>query len=230
MSTIENRYEVDDHKATITLNRPDALNALSPAHDRRVARRLRRGRERRQRLDPHRHRHRPRVLHRRRRQGDPRGRQGDLRAAVPVHLRPVGGAAGGHAAVPQDGQAGAGRHQRIVLRRRAGLGHHRRHRDRVGQGDVLRSARQHRPGGRARDGAAGPGAPPQHRTAHGADGQARADERAARLRARHDQRGRRARPASRTRPRDRRHRELECAAGRAGHPAGHPQDTRPAAA
>lgn len=23
-------YEVDDHRATITLNRPDALNALSP--------------------------------------------------------------------------------------------------------------------------------------------------------------------------------------------------------
>jgi len=25
------KYEVDGHKATITLNRPDALNALSPA-------------------------------------------------------------------------------------------------------------------------------------------------------------------------------------------------------
>ena len=24
------KYEVDEHKATITLNRPDALNALSP--------------------------------------------------------------------------------------------------------------------------------------------------------------------------------------------------------
>ena len=60
-------YEVDGHKATITLNRPDALNALSPAHDHRAARRLRRGRDRRRRLDAHRHRHRPRVLHRRRR-------------------------------------------------------------------------------------------------------------------------------------------------------------------
>ena len=118
----------------------------------------------------------------------------------------------------------------IVLRRRPGLGHHRRHRHRLRQGHVLRPARQHRPGRRARDGAAGPGAAPQHRAAHGADGQARTDERGARLRTRHDQRGRRARQAPRTRPRDRRHRELECAAGRAGHPAGHPQDPRPAAA
>ena len=35
---------------------------------------------------------------------------------------------------------------------------------------------------------------------------------------------------ARTRPRDRRHRELECAAGGSGHSAGHPQDAGPAAA
>ena len=36
--------------------------------------------------------------------------------------------------------------------------------------------------------------------------------------------------AARTRARDRRHRELQCAAGSAGYPTGHPQDARPAAA
>jgi enoyl-CoA hydratase/carnithine racemase len=31
------KYEVDGHKATITLNRPDALNALSPGRSPRTA-------------------------------------------------------------------------------------------------------------------------------------------------------------------------------------------------
>ena len=45
-----------------------------------------------------------------------------------------------------------------------------------------------------------------------------------------DQRDRRARPAAGAGPRDRRHRQLQRAAGRAGHPAGHPQGPGPAAA
>ena len=49
-----------------------------------------------------------------------------------------------------------------LLRRRAGLGHHRRHRDRVGPGHLLRPARQHRAGVGPGDRAAGPGA--AHRT------------------------------------------------------------------
>ena len=49
-------------------------------------------------------------------------------------LRAVGSTAGGHAAVPHDDQAGPRRGQRPVLRRRARLGHHRRHRDRVRTG------------------------------------------------------------------------------------------------
>ncbi len=202
------KYEVDGHKATITLNRPDALNALSPLHDHRAARRLRRGRKRRRRLASHRHRRRPRVLHRCGRQADPRGRQGHQRAGLPVHLRPVGGAPGGHPAVSPDGQAGAGRDQRNLLRRGPRLGHHRRHRHRIRDGHVLRPARQHRPGRRPRDGPAGARAAPQRRAAHGADGQARADGRTARLRPRHDQRGRRARPPARACTRNRRHGEL----------------------
>ena len=139
-STFEDiTYEVDGHKATITLNRPDALNALSPhmitelrtAYDEAenddniwiiivtgTGRAFCTGAD---------------V------EGDSRRRQGDQRAAVPVDLRPVGGTAGGHAAVSPDGQTGAGRHQRNLLWRRAGLGHHRRHRHRLRQGDVLRS-------------------------------------------------------------------------------------------
>ena len=49
-------------------------------------------------------------------------------------LRAVGGAAGGHAAVPDDDQADPHRGQRAVLRRRPRPGHHRRHRDRVRTG------------------------------------------------------------------------------------------------
>ncbi len=124
-------YEVDGHKATITLNRPDALNALSPH----MITELRAayadaetdddvwllivtgtGRAFCTGADV---------------EADPRGRQGHQRAGLPVDLRPVGGAAGGHPAVPPDGQAGARRGQRPLLRRRPRLGDHRRHRHRV---------------------------------------------------------------------------------------------------
>ena len=72
--------------------------------------------------------------------------------------------------------------------------------------------------------------PRNSRAAHGVDGQARTDGRATRIRVGDDQRSRRARTPSRAGARDRRHRQLECAAGRSGHPAGHPQDAGPAAA
>ena len=124
-----------------------------------------------------RHRERACVLRRRRRQRDPRRRAGRLRRAVPLDVRAVGGAAGRHAAVPHDDQADPRRGQRPVLRRRARLGHHRRHRDRVGPGRVLRSAREHRPGVGARDGAARARAADQHRHADRAHGPPRAHER-----------------------------------------------------
>ena len=84
----------------------------------------------------------------------------------------------GDAAVPHDDQADPDRGQRAVLRRRARPGHDRRHRDRVGPGRVLRSAREHRAGLGPRDGAPRAGAADEHRHADGAHGQARADERA----------------------------------------------------
>ena len=141
-------YEVDGHKATITLNRPNALNALSPhmiselraAYDEAenddnvwllivtgTGRAFCTGADAKQIPED------GKVINER---------------PVPVHLRPVGGAPGGHSPVPQDGQTRAGGDQRHLLRRRPGLGHHRRHRHRVRQGDLLRSARQHRAGGR----------------------------------------------------------------------------------
>ena len=105
-------YEVDGHTATITLNRPDALNALSPH----MITELRAAYDEAENDDKvwlhHRHRHRPRLLHRRRRQRDSRRRQGDLRAAIPVDVRPMGGAAGGHATVSHHGQARADRRER----------------------------------------------------------------------------------------------------------------------
>ena len=162
---------------------------------------------------------------------DPRGRQGDLRTALPVHLRPVGGAAGGHAAVPADGQTGAHRHQRNVLRRRAGLGHHRRHRRSPPTrppSSIRTSASAWWPAARW---CGWPGccrATVALRMALMGKHERMSAQRAYELG--HDQRGRRARPTARTGPRDRRHRELECAAGGSGHPAGHPQDPGPAAA
>ena len=159
------RYEVADRIATITFDRPDQLNALSPGDDRRAARGLRPGRSRPRRLDPARHRQRARVLRRRRRQRDPRRRAGRLRRAVPLDLRAVGGAAGGHAAVPHDDEADPHRGQRAVLRRRARPRHDRRHRHRVRPRRVLRPAREHRPGVGPRDGAARARAADEHRHA-----------------------------------------------------------------
>ena len=212
-------YEVDGHTATITLNRPDALNALSPhmitelraAYDEAenddnvwllivtgTGRAFCTGADVK---------------------ADPRRRQGHLRAAVPVDLRPVGGAAGGHAAVSHDGQAGAGRDQRHLLRRRTRLGHHRRHRHRIRPGHVLRSARQHRPGRRARDGAAGARRCPATialRMALMGKHERMSAQRAYELG--HDQRGRRARPPAGAGPRDRRHRQLAMRRWRSGAP------------
>ena len=145
-------------------------------------------------------------------------------------LRPVGGAPGGHAAVPHDDQAGHHRRQRPLLRRRPRLGHHRRHRHRLGPGRVLRPAREHRPGVGPRDGPPRPGAADRHRHADRPHRAARAHERPAGLRPRPDLRGRRARPAPRAGPRDRRARQPQRAARRARHPPGHPQGPRPAAA
>ena len=178
------KYEVDGHTATITLNRPDALNALSPHMITEL-----------------------RAAYDEAENDDnvwilivtgtgrafctgadvseiPERRQGRQRAALPVHLRAVGGAAGGHAAVSAGWPSRCSRRSTDLLRRRPGLGDHRRHRHRVRQGHVLRSARQHRAGGRPRDGAPGPRAAAQRRAADGVDGQARADERPARLRPR----------------------------------------------
>ncbi len=61
------------------------------------------------------------------------------------------------------------------------------------QRDVLRSAREHRPGISTRGGAAGAGAADEHRDADGAHGPARADGRPARVSARAGLGGRRAR-------------------------------------
>ena len=174
------RYEVADRIATITFDRPDRLNALSPAMIRELRAGVRRGRSRPRRLDPARHRQRARVLRRRRRHRDPRRRPRRLRRAVPVDVRAVGSAAGGHAAVPHDDEADPHRGQRPVLRRRARLGHDRRHRHRVGPGRVLRSAREHRAGVGPRDGAARACAADEHRDALRAHRQARAHERATR--------------------------------------------------
>ena len=69
---------------------------------------------------------------------------------------------------------------------------------------VLRSARQHRPGVRPRDGAAGAGATAQRRDAGRAHGTPRAAQRPARVRPRPRHRGGRARRARRRAPRDRR--------------------------
>ena len=190
-------YEVEERTAVITFNRPDQLNAISPH----MAFELRRayaaaeadeevwtllitanGRA---------------FCSRRRRHRDPRRRPGHLRGAVPLDLSAVGGAAGGHAAVPHHDEADHHRGERLVLRRRARPRHLRRHRDRLGAGGVLRPAREHRAGVGPRDGAAGPGAADRHRHAGGPDRPSRAHERAAGLRARDDLRGGGARPPAR---------------------------------
>lgn len=88
-------YDVDGHTATITLNRPDALNALSPhminelraaydeaENDDDIWLMIVTGTGRAFCTGPT--------------SGDSRRRQGDLRTPLPVHLRPVGGAPGGH--------------------------------------------------------------------------------------------------------------------------------------
>src|SRR6202043_3795055 len=149
------KYEVDAHKATITLNRADALNALSPdmITELRAAYQEAEGDDNVWLL----------IVTGTGRAfctgadvkaipGDGKGHQ---RAAVPVHLRAMGGAAGGHTTFSDDGKTSAGGHQRRVLRSGAGLGHHSGHRHRIREGHVLRPARQHRAGRRARSGAPG---------------------------------------------------------------------------
>ena len=125
------KYEVDGHKATITLNRPDALNALSPH----MISELRAAYDEAENDDN------IWILI-----VTGTGRAfctGADVGEIPedgrvIYERPYlstydqwEAPAGGHPAVPQDGQARADRHQRIVLWRRAGLDHHRRHRHRL---------------------------------------------------------------------------------------------------
>ncbi len=139
-STFEDiKYEVDGHKATITLNRPNALNALSPhmitelrtAYDEAenddniwiiivtgTGRAFCTGAD---------------V------EADPRRRQGRSTSGRTCRPTTSGRPPGGHPAVPPDGQTHSGRDQRHLLWRRPGLGHHRRHRHRLRQGDLLRS-------------------------------------------------------------------------------------------
>src|SRR6476659_6856434 len=134
------KYEVDGHKATITLNRPDALNALSPH----MITELRTAYDEAENDDN------IWILI-----VTGTGRAfctGADVGEIPedgrvIYERPYLSTYDQWEA-PQDGQAGAGRDQRIVLWRRAGLDHHGRHRDRLRQGDVLRPTRQHRLGGR----------------------------------------------------------------------------------
>ena len=115
-------YEVSDRVATITLNRPEALNALSPAMigelrqayadaeaDDEVWLLLVTGTGR--------------AFCTGADVGEiPDDGRVDLRGAVPLDVPAVGGAAGGHAAVPHDDEADPGRRQRDLLRCRAWTG------------------------------------------------------------------------------------------------------------
>ena len=196
-------YEVEDRIATITFNRPDRLNAVSPE----MIRELRDAYAAAEAdedvwLDP-RHRHRTRVLRGRRRQRDPRRRPRDLRRALPLDVRAVGGAAGGtppfrtmtkpvltavnglccgaglDSVTTGDITIASDRAEFFDPHVSIGL---------VSGREMVRLARV---------------LPTEHRDAHGAHRQARADERAAGLRARPGLRGRRARPAARAGARDR---------------------------
>ena len=177
-------YEVDGHKATITLNRPDALNALTPH----MVTELRAAYDEAENDD---------NMWLLIVTGNGRAfcTGADVKE-IPedgkvINERPYLSTYDQWEA-PQEGTPPFRRmakpvlaaDQRNLLRRWTGLGDHRGHRDRLGQGHVLRSARQHRSGRRARDGAAGARPAPLGRAADGADGQARKDERRARLRAR----------------------------------------------
>ena len=121
-------YEVADRIATITFNRPDQLNAVSPQ----MVRELQQAYAAAE-ADPDVWisiitGSGSRVLRRRRRGRDPRRRPGHLRRALPHDLPAVGGPAGGDAALPHDDQADPDRGERALLRRRARPGHDGRHR------------------------------------------------------------------------------------------------------
>ena len=79
-------YEVADRTATITLDRPEALNALSPNMVEELRHAYAAAEARRRRVDDRGHRQRPGVLHRRRRRQDPRRRPGAAPRALPVDL------------------------------------------------------------------------------------------------------------------------------------------------
>ena len=225
-------YEVADRIATITFNRPDQLNALSPQM---VARAARRPTPRAEADDDvwtiARHRQRAGVLRRRRRRRDPRRRPGHLRRAVPLDAtrsgrrpqeatppfrtmtKPVIAAVNGlccgagldwvttgDIAIASDRAEFFDPHVSIGL---------------VSGREMVRLARV---------------LPTNIAMRIALTGPARADERAARLRARPGLRGRRARPPARAGARDRRARQPQRAARGAGHAPRDPQGPRPAAA
>ena len=153
-------YEVEDRIATITFNRPDQLNALSPADGRASCATPTRA---------------PRPTTTCGRSSSPatagRSAPAPTSTEIPddgrVRLRRAATSRTFHEwEAPQEGTppfrtmtkpiiVGGQRH---LLRRGPRPGHHRRHRHRVGPGRVLRSAREHRAGVGPRDGA--PGARP----------------------------------------------------------------------
>ena len=177
-------YEVEDRIATITFNRPDQLNAISPQMVGELRARLRGGRGRRRGVDPRRDRHRAafcagadvgeipddgRVIYAEPYLSTYPQWEAPQEATPPFRsmTKPVITAVNGIC-------CGAG----LDLLTTGDIV------DRVRARRVLRSAREHRPGLGPRVGPARPRAAAQRRDARRADGQARADERAARLRAR----------------------------------------------